>query len=253
MCGAAASPPQSSRVDMTNGSSLARMLARVDAVSPGLRSLPERVCTVCVSLLPVTGAGISIVTAAGSQPLHSTDATAAHLAELCQSTGDGPGREAIRLGQPVMVPALHLVEPDRWPMFTAPALALGVGSLHAIPLHLGAIRLGVLNMYRIEAGLLQGDDLDNALTLADAATLLLLREPVPAEGDDPGWATELVGPQAVVHQAAGMVVAQLDVDIETALLRLRSYAYAHGRSVREVAQDIVDRVVHLCDDGTASS
>jgi ANTAR domain len=238
---------------VTNGSRLARMLARVEEVPADVHSLPERICAVCVALLPVTGAGISIVTAAGSQPIGSTDGTAAELADLCQSTGDGPGREAIRLGRPVTAPELQLVEPDRWPMFTAAALALGAGSLHAFPLQLGAIRLGVLNMYGIETGLLQGDDLDNALTLADAATLLLLRQPFSGDGGEPGWAGELVGTQAVVHQAAGMVVAQLGVDIETAFLRLRSYAYAHERPVRDVAHDIVDRVVRLSDDGTAGT
>ncbi len=238
---------------VTNDSRLTRMITRVDSLTAEGSSVAERVCALCVALLPITGAGISVVTVEGSQPIHATDTTATRLADLCQSTGDGPGREAIRLGRPVVVPALHLVEPDRWPMFTSTALGLGARSLYAFPLQLGAIRLGVLNMYRIETGLLQGDDLDNALTLADAATYLLLRQPFDGDGDDPGLVAQLIGAQGVVHQAAGMLVAQLDVDIETAFLRLRSHSYAHERSVRDVAQDIVDRVLRLSADGDATT
>jgi len=39
----------------------------------------------------------------------------------------------------------------------------------------------------------------------------------------------------VVHQAAGMVSAQLEVSVAEVLIRLRAYALAHERLLNEVA------------------
>jgi hypothetical protein len=47
--------------------------------------------------------------------------------------------------------------------------------------------------------------------------------------------------QYVVHQASGMVAAQLEVSVGQALIRLRAYAFGNDRSLTEVAQDVVAR------------
>jgi hypothetical protein len=49
----------------------------------------------------------------------------------------------------------------------------------------------------------------------------------------------------VVHQASGMVAAQLEVNVGQALIRLRAYAFAGDRSVDEVAKDIVARRIRF--------
>jgi naphthoate synthase len=45
----------------------------------------------------------------------------------------------------------------------------------------------------------------------------------------------------VVHQATGMMAAQLDCGVTDALLRLRAYAYATAESVEDVAGRVVGR------------
>ncbi len=45
----------------------------------------------------------------------------------------------------------------------------------------------------------------------------------------------------VVHQAAGMVAAQLGVSVRDALVRLRAHAFGNDRSLTDVARDVVDR------------
>jgi AmiR/NasT family two-component response regulator len=42
-----------------------------------------------------------------------------------------------------------------------------------------------------------------------------------------------------VHQASGMVAVQLGVNAATALQRLRSWAADHGKTVDEVAAEVV--------------
>ena len=50
---------------------------------------------------------------------------------------------------------------------------------------------------------------------------------------------------AEVHQATGMVSAQLEVPIDEAFVRLRAHAFADGRSLRDVARDVVSRRLTL--------
>ena len=55
----------------------------------------------------------------------------------------------------------------------------------------------------------------------------------------------LASDRAELHQAAGMVSVQLGVDVREALVRLRAYAYASGRSLIQVAADVVAGRLHL--------
>ena len=45
----------------------------------------------------------------------------------------------------------------------------------------------------------------------------------------------------VVHQASGMVAAQLQVSVREALVRLRAYAFGNNHSLTDVAKDVLDR------------
>ena len=58
---------------------------------------------------------------------------------------------------------------------------------------------------------------------------------LPAELD------EAVSHRAEVHQASGMVAAQLDITVGQALVRLRAHAFGNGRNLTDVAHDVVGR------------
>lgn len=45
----------------------------------------------------------------------------------------------------------------------------------------------------------------------------------------------------MVHQAAGMVAAQLDTSVADALIRLRAYAFGNDLPLTDVARDVVAR------------
>ena len=49
----------------------------------------------------------------------------------------------------------------------------------------------------------------------------------------------------VIHQATGMIAAQLDDTIANALARLRAAAFASGRPMYDIAQDVVERRVRF--------
>jgi hypothetical protein len=116
----------------------------------------------------------------------------------------------------------------------------GAQAVFAFPLRIGAIRIGVLDLYRDRPGLLTDDQHADSLVLANVAAemILLLQADAPAGT----VAAELDAGSdfhPIVHQTSGMVAAQLGVSVRRALLRLRARAFATGRSVHSVARDVV--------------
>jgi hypothetical protein len=137
-----------------------------------------------------------------------------------------------------------LDEPDtlRWPAFSASAVEVGVRSVFGFPIRVGGARLGALNLHSTRPGLLKDEQYVDALILADVvARAILLTEAaaLPAQ-----VAAELQiesDYQSIVNQASGMAAVQLGVSVRGALVRMRVFAFAHGRGFADVASDIVTR------------
>ena len=212
-------------------------------------ALAQRICQACVDGLDVDGAAISLLTTSSSREiLWATDATAELLEDLQFTLNEGASMEAATTGRPVLVPDLHhSTETARWPVFTgAVAEQTRVGALFALPLQWGAVNLGVLDLYRAAPGGLSDLQWRDALAAADTAALMLLGQRTdPADpgraGCAGGWLDHSIGHRAEIHQAAGMVLAQLGVGVTDALARLRAHAFVHQRLLIDVARDVVDR------------
>jgi hypothetical protein len=134
----------------------------------------------------------------------------------------------------------------RWPVFAPAAMGHGVRAAFAFPVTAGAALVGVLDVYRSEPGPLHPAELANALVLADVILVLALDERGGITADlhdvlDAAVSTR----RAQVHQATGMVAAQLGVSMTDALAALRAYAYSRGRRLTDVAADVVERKVRL--------
>ena len=213
----------------------------------------EDVCAVMVTTVGVDGAAVTVLLSAGArETLYASDPVASDLAELALTLGEGPSVEA-GVGSPALVADLTAAESStRWPMFAPAALAAGARAVFALPLHVGAIRLGVVDLYRGRPGPLSREQLADGLTLADTTCALLIdsTQAHPTQGSAnqrnvpaaDGRTPEQVGLQhPEVHQATGMIIAQLGVTAAMALVRLRAYAYANDRRLRDVARDVVTR------------
>jgi GAF domain-containing protein len=204
--------------------------------------LPVRLCTQCLLALPISGVGLALTTAdrPGGIVLAATDRRSRQLAELQFSLGEGPCVDASRTGRPVLQGDLAMTGPTRWPRFCKTVIPLNVRAIFAFPLHDGAIRLGVLTLYRENPRRLTSVELSEALAFADAATVVLLHlQNRSHRGNQPSAVTGPIDSRARVHQAAGMITAQLRVSIAEALLRLRAHAYATRRTLIEVAADVI--------------
>lgn len=230
------------------------LLVAEQAARRGARVGVLDVCTAAVAALPVGGAGVSAMSdSAASHPLCSTDGVSEELEELQLTLGEGPCIDAFALGVAVLTPDLRTDEVRaRWPVFASSAAEAGAAALFALPLQIGAICPGVLDLYAHAPVELGADELADALAFADAATLVLLdsriEEPDAFAADGPprdGRFEDLGGYRAEIDQATGMLTVQLGIGIEEALVRLRAHAYAHGRRLADVAADVVAHRLRL--------
>lgn len=213
-------------------------------------SLPVRLCEECLAALPISGVGMALMTDDGPSGvvLAATDGRAQQMEELQFSLDEGPCVEASRGGRPVLQSDLAATGSVRWPRFGVAVFEAGIRAIFALPLRVGAIRVGVLDLYRDTPGELTGHELAEALAFADAATVVVLHLQDHSASDVDHSA--LIGPidsRAEVHQATGMMTIQLGVGLAEALLRLRAHAYASGRTVSEVATDVVGRRLRFGD------
>ncbi len=206
---------------------------------------PGRICDLCVSMLAVSGAGIGVVTKESNRGVVcATDDISRQIEELQFSLNEGPCVQAATEGAPVLIP--DLLKPDgvhveRWPAFMHEARAAGVRAVFALPLRIGVITVGVLDLYRRQPGDLSSNELRLALLAADAAALALLHLDTQ-HGDSVGDDFDVRSTyQLQVHQATGMVQVQMQTTTEEALLRLRARAFALGRPLVEVANSVVSR------------
>jgi hypothetical protein len=198
----------------------------------------------------MTGAGIMLMSGDVAQgSVCSTDAVSALIERLQYGLGEGPCIDAYRSDRPVAEPDLAHPAAFRWPAFSGPAIDAGVRAVFGFPLHVGAARLGALNLYRDAPGPLTDEQHADALVAADVAAQAILMMQADAPPGRLAAALEAGGDfQIAVHQAAGMVAAQLDVTVGQALVRLRAHAFATGRSLTEVADDVVARRLRLAGD-----
>jgi hypothetical protein len=200
------------------------------------------VCAAVVTGVQVTGAWLSAgLDAQPGHLLQVTDEVARELADLQLTLGEGPLLDASASRGPVLASELADGEwAARWPAFGPAASKAGAAAVFAFPLVVGAIRAGVLGLYRARPGPLSGFQLGDALVFADTATLLLL------DGHDrPAY---LASHRAEIDQATGMLTEQLGVSITDAFVRLRAYAYVNDIQLADVARDIVARRLRLVPD-----
>jgi GAF domain-containing protein len=200
-------------------------------------------CSPFVQLLPISGASISVFDEAGHQStICASDAMAARLEELQFSLGEGPHWKTLRTGAPTLVPDLKRTRHDEWPIFGAAMIDLEVGALFAFPLAMGAVVVGVVDLYRETPGPLTPGAVSTAMALAGTVAGPATRSAVrSAEDEAPPTANAAPEMRRVVHQATGMLLAQLDISATEAFFRLKAHAFATNRSLEEVAQDVVLR------------
>jgi hypothetical protein len=193
-----------------------------------------------VDLFPVTGAAVSTVgDVLGSETISATDDIAARLDELQFDLGEGPCWEAMRTAAAVVEPEFRLRGASRWPAFaSAVEEDVVVASMFAFPLAVGELKMGAVDLYSSEPITLSPRECTQATAMAEVISRHVLRDALSGLADQEMQAGTYS--RRTVHQATGIVLAQVDVDPDDALLILQARAFSTGHRVMEVAQAVVD-------------
>jgi hypothetical protein len=222
-------------------------LARLIAENSEGQPLETRLCRAYLSLLGGDGAAITLsYTRAERVTLCTTDDLAARLEDLQDVLGEGPGPTAYQTETIAVADLRSTREP--WQLFTEAAREIpGAAVLYAVPMRPGHGLIGVLTIHQETAAL---PDLDQAQFLADAIGAALVKDPPPHEDDirTGPWST-----RSGIHQATGMIVAQLRVSPDDALALLRAHAFSHNATLAEVAEQVTSRQLNFSDDAESEN
>lgn len=193
----------------------------------------------CVSLLPVSAAGILLRDIGGTLQVIGASSPSAHLLDLFQvQNEEGPCLECTMTGNPVS--DVELSAGGKWPRFSELTGAHGFTAVYALPLRSRDLTVGALNLFAREQ--LSPGRLVVAQALADAATVSLLQV-------DPQYDLQIiirrihmaVESRNTVEQAQGMIAQRFTIDIEEALIRLRNVSERTSLTLVEVATAVVER------------
>ncbi len=199
-------------------------------------------CGPFVQAIQVSGGVVSTLgRPLGNQTVCASDGIAARIDEIQIDLGEGPCWEALRTRRPVLEPDLRHRGGDAWPGARDALRQLDVHSLFAFPLFVGPLGVGVVDLYSTSPRELSSTDVQDATVLATITSRLVLRRALDALDDSDEDVTTGPFSQREVHQATGMVAAQLRIGVDDALVVLRGHAFATGCSVRDVASDVVAR------------
>ena len=220
---------------------LALSEAVADESLSGLAATLQRICRAATSSLFLAGAAVQVIT--DSQEvvvLASSDGASRRLGEIPFEVGEGPCLDAFSFARPVLVRDLLGEGQSRWPGYVSAMSGEGVRAVYAFPLHVGAVRLGVLELYGARTHPLSSAELPWALTFAEAATDTMAD---PASGSSVAWLDDrsvgAMDRRLEIHQAQGMVTVDLGVDLAQALALMRAHAFGLDLPLLEVARRIL--------------
>jgi GAF domain-containing protein len=195
----------------------------------------------CVELLGVDTAGVLL---ADENDQLQTVASSHHhieLLELFQAQHDqGPCVDAHHTGELVSAPHLEDAA-KRWPEFVGRASAVGVQSVHAVPLKLHNHVVGALGLFGHDTGPLPDGDLVLAEHLAAATTVALLH--LRAQRSSQVIAEQLqhaLNSRVIIEQAKGLLAERHRLPLDEAFALLRKHARSHGQRLITVARETIE-------------
>jgi hypothetical protein len=215
----------------------------------GAEGLVQRLCRFAVEEMALSGCALVLMSGVESASvLAGAGRHARTVTGLQMELGEGPCLHAHAHGIPVLLPDLSAQSAGRWPAFAAAALAAGVHAEFSLPLTVGPGGIGTFDLCRDRTGMLSDEHLADALVAADIARdAVLYRQYTPGGPGLPELVAAAGTDRIVIHQATGMIAAQLEESVANALARLRAAAFAAGRPMEDLARDVVARRVRFDD------
>jgi hypothetical protein len=202
--------------------------------------LAQQLIDSTMTLLPIDAAGILLGDPGGELHVFASSSEQSRLLELLQVEADvGPCLEAYRGGQPVLVADLR-EQTTRWPAFTERAAEYGFLAVTALPLRLRDEKVGALNLFRRQVGLMESADVAVAQALADVATIGILHQRVLTHSEVVNQQLQTaLNTRLIIEQAKGVLAERGTIDMDRAFNLLRAHARRTNRRLAELARDVV--------------
>jgi len=196
--------------------------------------------TRCVEVLDIAAAGIMLTDGGAGLRLMSSSSDTMRVVELFEiQSQEGPCLDCFHTGIAVVNQDLTASN-DRWPRFARVAVDAGFRAVDAIPMRLRGQVIGALNLFRIETGSLNDEEVAVAQALADIATIAILQNRTSTEAQvlNAQLSTALSS-RIVIEQAKGIIAERLHLPIDQAFDRLRRYARDNNLRLADVAGNAV--------------
>ena len=154
-------------------SDVLREFARTMVTDFPIQAILDHLVKRIVEILPVTGAGVTLISPTLRPRYVAASNASAHAYERLQTElGEGPCLTAYLTGEAVAAP--NLGDDARFPKFSPRAAAIGLAAVFTFPLRHGELLLGALDLYRDTPGELSIEALVAARTLAEVAAAYLI-------------------------------------------------------------------------------
>jgi len=218
---------------------LARLAHAVSRPPPG-RPLAQSLAQGCQEILETDGVSLTLYNSGVDRvTLYTSDPVADRLEQLQDVLTEGPCWQSYLTNQQVRTTLDE--QTPAWTEFTRTARTeLGPLALFSVPMRQAGTAIGVISFYQqLPHGLIAGPQGPPVgQFLADAVAFSLTNHADVEEVLGLSW-----NKRARVHQATGMVVAQLHISVKDALALLRASAYAHNTTVADIAERVLNRTL----------
>ncbi len=182
-------------------------------------------------------ASITYLTDAGPTTMVCTDPAAESIDEVQYTTDSGPCLDASRARALVSVASMST--DGAYPEFRRAAARFGVHSSLSLPLAVGAVQIGALNLYGRTDGAFASVPADTALLFAAQATAAVwnarLHDQARAVMRQLETALET---RDVIGVAKGIIMANEKLTVDQAFERLRTASQRRNVKLREVAVEV---------------
>jgi hypothetical protein len=196
--------------------------------------LPAQLARACTAVLGAAGAGLSLVDEHYRLPLGASSSDARAAERLQFTLGEGPCLEAAASGQ-IRVTRMADIE-ARWPTFASElSRRTPFDAIVSLPMPIAPDYGGAIDLY------VSGENQLRQLKLADATDAVqeiarILAPGLGGTGPGPGWLrSSAARARGNVWIAIGMLMVPLDRSAPDILALLRSYAYARGATLDDIA------------------
>ena len=204
-------------------------------VTDVLGDLAERL----TRLFALAGSGVTVGLDGRLQVAVTVPPELAPLEKYQEDNQDGPCVEAYRTGEVVAIGDLATAEP-RWVGYQAVAAEVGMRSVVGVPMKLGEMTFGALNMYQAAPRQWDQDELAAAEVLANMATAYLVNaSSYNKQSQLSEQLQQALDSRVVIEQAKGVLAEAYGTDVDAAFELIRRHARNHNVKVRDVATAVV--------------